>query len=100
MGHKRDEFVAMLKQQLDQWNERINALEIRARQRADEAELQADLGLAELRRRREDLKGKLQEMREASDDAWTDLRAGAERARDALEEAISKARARLEDDRT
>lgn len=97
MTNRRDEFVANLKKQLDEWNAKIDALEVRARQQAGEAEVQADRGLAELRKRREELQRKLREIREASGEAWSDLIEGAEHARDAVGAAFKRARSRYEE---
>lgn len=97
MGEKRDEFVANLKKQLDEWNAKIDELEIRAKRGRDEAEVQADLGLAELRDRRDEMQRKLREIREAGENVSADLRRNVERARDELVGAFTRARARYEE---
>ncbi|MEX0600395.1 MAG: hypothetical protein WD423_12065 [Rhodothermales bacterium] len=97
MAMNRDEFVEKLKQQIDEWNEKIDRLEQRVREGRAEAEGTTDERLVDLRRRRDDLRARLRELQSASEEAWSDLKTGIERARKELGDAFARARSHYED---
>ncbi|MBI1179272.1 MAG: hypothetical protein GC201_01860 [Alphaproteobacteria bacterium] len=91
----RDAYVEKLKAQFDQWNDQIDDLETRLRKASTEARSQIESQMAILRARRDETRARLEELRRASEDAWGDLRAGLEKARDDLAEALRTAASRL-----
>lgn len=87
----RDAYVEKLKAQLDQWNADIDKLEAKGRELQADAQVSYNKKLEDLRTRRDEAAGKLEEIQSASEHAWEDLKAGTEMAWDSLSEAVSSA---------
>jgi predicted translin family RNA/ssDNA-binding protein len=88
----RDEYVAMLKAQIDQWNAQMakwdglsEEMKNRYLQQLDELQVRRDEALAELRR-----------IQSASADAWSQMTHGAETAFKEMREAFERARKAFE----
>jgi predicted nucleic acid-binding Zn-ribbon protein len=90
----RDEFVAKMKQQLDEFNRRLDVLEKRGAEYNREVRERYEMRMGDLRRRRNDMAQRLEEINRAGDKAWEDLKSGATSAwnalQDGLKEALSK----------
>lgn len=88
MSEKRDQYVEALKTKLDEWNREIDALSAKA------DEVKADLGekyreeVAELRRKWAAADEKLDELRRSGEDAWEDMKDGAEEVWDTLGRSV------------
>jgi predicted nucleic acid-binding Zn-ribbon protein len=91
----RDQYVETLKAQLDKWNAEISALEERSAQARADIKAQYEKQLAGLHTRQSEAKTQLDAFRHASEDAWSELRAGMEKAWADLGEAVKAASARL-----
>lgn len=91
----RDDYVRKMHVLLDKWNAEIDDLENRAE--LAEANLRDSYReqVAHLRARQQDAHAKLAAVRDASESAWEDLKAGLELARDAVGEAVESARTRF-----
>lgn len=91
----RDDYVRKMHVLLDKWNAEIDDLESRAE--LAEANLRDGYReqIAHLRARQQDARARLAAVRDASESAWEDLKAGLELARDAVGEAVESARARF-----
>lgn len=89
----RDEYVAKMKVQLDEWNTEIDAMEARSEQvKADvRAEFQAQL--VALRAQRDKGENKLEELKSASDGAWDRVKTEAENLWDAFRDSAVAFRA-------
>lgn len=85
---KKDEYVARMKQQLDDWSAEIDDLEAKAHAAKDQVKekYQEQLGL--LRAKREEGEIKLQEMRAATDSSWEKAKGEAENVWDALKAGL------------
>ena len=95
----RDEYVAKLKKQLDQWNAEISAWEGKARQAGSGMKAEADRHLNALRQSRDEAMESMRRMQSASGDAWKDLVSGADEAAKRLREAFDRARAHFKKER-
>jgi len=89
MGEKRDVYVSKLKNQLDEWNATIDRMEEAAKVAKLDAEVEYRNRLAKLRARRDELRQKISEIQEASEEAW------AEKAQQELKIAFDDARQRF-----
>ncbi len=91
MATKREEYIAKLKTQLDQWNAEMAKWESQA------AEAQANMGaeyekqLAAIRQHQDQVAGQLRKVQAASGDAWMELQRGADEAWAAMRKAFEKA---------
>lgn len=93
---RRDEYVRKLKLQLDEWNDRIDALEERLEDAQAGARKRYQEQRDSLMARRREAEEKLKEIQEASGNAWEELREGADRAWAQLKDAVNRARAEFE----
>ena len=87
----RDEYVAKLKAQLDQWNAEIAKWEAKARAAQAEMRLDAEKQLDAYRRQRDEAVEHMRKMQAASGEAWRDLMHGAEDAWAKVREAFERA---------
>lgn len=91
----RDAYVEKLKSQLDAWNAEVDALEGRARKAQAEAQGLYQAQIEALRAKSEQAKLQLDLLRRASEDAWSEMRAGMEKAWDDMGEAVKAAASRF-----
>lgn len=87
----RDDYVQKMHALLDQLNAEIDALT----RRAENAGADVRDELAELRAKQGEARTRLDSLRDAGGEAWQDLKAGVELARDAVGEALESARSRF-----
>lgn len=87
----RDEYVAKLKAQLDQWNAEIAKWEAKAREAQAEMRIDAERQLEAYKRQRDEGIEHMRKMQAASGDAWRDLLHGAEDAWARMREAFERA---------
>jgi len=73
----REEFVKNLKSKIDDWNKEIERLEARGELETEKAKLELKEKLVELKEKRQKATGKLDEIENASSDAWENLKIGA-----------------------
>ena len=77
---EKDAYVQKLKAQLDGWNAEVDKLEALAAQASGDARIFYEQQMKSLRRQRADAKASLAELQGAGDDAWHQLKEGADRA--------------------
>jgi len=88
----RDEFVAQMQAKLDEWNAEIEELEAKARKQKAQATADYHARIAELKDKRDEAAKKLKEVQNASDDAWEELKTGAERIWDDVKQTYEETR--------
>ena len=86
----RDEFVAQMQTKLSEWNDQIREFEIKSRAAEIEARQRYHVQIAELRSKRDRAVRKLREIQNASDDAWEELRNGAQEIWNDVNETVRK----------
>jgi lipid II:glycine glycyltransferase (peptidoglycan interpeptide bridge formation enzyme) len=92
----RDEYVAKLKKQLDQWNADIATWESKAKVAQVDTKKRYERELEDLRAQREKAMYNLRLIQDASSLAWSDFTHGADEAWGKMREAIAKARKHFE----
>jgi cell division protein FtsB len=85
----RDEFVESLKQQLDELNAEVDELEAKMNDARDDARKQYEEKLAQARAEGTRARQKLEEVRDAGEDSWEDLKGEAEHAWKALRNSVN-----------
>lgn len=88
----RDEYVAKLKSQLDQWNVETAKWEEKARTAQADMKVEYEKQLAGLSARREEAMYQMRLLQGASTEAWKDMMTGADAAWKQMREAFAKAR--------
>jgi uncharacterized coiled-coil DUF342 family protein len=89
---QRKEYVAKMKAKLDEWNAEIEELEARARKAGARAEKHYWDRIADLKNKRDGGRKKLDEIRDATDDAWETLQSGAEIMWSEMKSTLKQAR--------
>lgn len=92
---QKQAYEKKLRAQLDEWNSEIDRLKAKAESAEADAQLEYYKHIEELRTRQEAARTKLEELENASEDAWEDLKAGVESAWDDLGQAIRSAATRF-----
>ncbi|XSG84548.1 MAG: hypothetical protein ACPW60_12535 [Methylohalobius sp. ZOD2] len=88
---ERDAYVQKMKAKLDEWNAELDKLSAKAEAAEADAKLEYQDQIDELEKLRNQARQKLGEVESASDDAWEDVRQGAEAALNEMNNAISNA---------
>jgi len=84
----RDEYVAKMKAQLDQWNAELDELEAKAQKGKAQAQKQYAEQIAALRDKSKQAQGKLAELRNSASDTWENAKTEAEQMWQTLGDAI------------
>jgi chromosome segregation ATPase len=91
MATKREEYIAKLKTQLDQWNAEMAKWEGQATQAQASMRAEYERQLAAIRQRQDQAKEQLHKVQAASGDAWMELTRGADEAWASMRKAFEKA---------
>ena len=92
----RDEYVAKLKSQLDQWNADLGRWEAQAKTAKQDLKERSQKELEILKAQRELAKYNLKLLEGASATAWAELRKGADDAWERIQVALANARTHFE----
>jgi uncharacterized coiled-coil DUF342 family protein len=92
---KRDEYVARLKEKLDDWNEDIDKLEAKADHVKEDVKEKYAEEIESVKKHRDIVKEKTMELVDSSEEAWQELKTGVEAAWDKLTEAIDRAHSKF-----
>lgn len=91
----KEAYEQKLQAQLDEWGAEIDQLKAKADNAKADAQLDYYKQIEELRSMQESARNKLAELKDAGDDAWQDLKAGIDSARDSLGHALKSAASRF-----
>jgi hypothetical protein len=90
---EQEDYVGALNRQLAQWERELDALESGARGTEQTPKVRELLMLiAELRQQQAEMRARTEVLQRASDEGWSELRAGAGEAADSFKVVYSKAR--------
>ncbi|QSR34526.1 coiled coil domain-containing protein [Marinobacterium iners] len=91
----KEAYEKKLQAQLDEWSAEIDRLKAKADSQEADAQLKYYKEIEELRSLQAAANDKLVELKDSSDDAWEDLKAGVDSARDSLGHALRSAASRF-----
>lgn len=91
----KDAYKKKLEAQLDEWDAKIDVLKAKANKADASARLEYQETIEDLKKKRAVARDKLQELREASGEAWKDLKQGLEQIWSDLGAAIKSATSRF-----
>jgi SMC interacting uncharacterized protein involved in chromosome segregation len=91
----KEAYEKKLQSKLNEWRAEIDKLKAKAEAAEADAQLEYYRKIDELRTMQEAASKKLDELRDASDDAWEDLKSGIDSAWDALSSSIKSANSRF-----
>ena len=86
----RDAYVSKMKQRLDKWNAKMDALEAKAHKANADTKVKYQEQLIALRAQRQEGEKKLEEIKSASEDSWEHLKAEAENIRKAFKDSVNQ----------
>ena len=92
---QKDAYEKKIQAKLDEVSAEIERLQAKAREAEADAEIAYNKQIDELRKKHEELKNKLDEVMHAGEDAWKDIKAGAELAYESLSDALKSATSRF-----
>jgi hypothetical protein len=84
----RDEYVAKMQGQLDQWSAEMDALEAKAQKTQADAKVKYQEQLVALRAKRQEGKEKLEAIKSATEDSWEQLKAETENIWEAFKDSV------------
>jgi uncharacterized protein YicC (UPF0701 family) len=88
---KRDAYVDKVKAKLDEWNAEIDKLNAKARAAEASSRVEYDEQIERLKKHRSDVQRELEDLQQASRDAWGDFQKGVESAWDSMDKAVRDA---------
>jgi chromosome segregation ATPase len=91
----KDEYVAKLKAQLDEWQEDMERLKDKAEAASDDAKVKIHEQIAELRAKWDEGHAKRQELLDAADEKWDAIKDEAEEKWDELKVAVKDSIAKI-----
>src|SRR4030042_6473112 len=92
---RKDEYVAKMKKQLDDWSTDIDELQVKASLAKAELKAKYEEQIAGLRRKRQEGDSKLNAIKAAADDSWEHLKGETERTWGALKAAVNEFKSRM-----
>ncbi len=88
----REETVENLKLKLDEWNTKIEELEVQAKLAEMQNREKFESEITRMKQKRDEIRDRLEKLPESGEKAFEELRGGAEQAWDALSDAYQKAK--------
>jgi uncharacterized coiled-coil DUF342 family protein len=88
----REEYIDKLAAQLKEWSAKIDELETKARTAKENAKIEYETHVSELKKKRDTATHKLQELKNSSSEAWEVMKAGTEAAWVELKKAMTDAK--------
>jgi hypothetical protein len=95
MGEERDAYVEKMKARIDEWNDEIDKLQAQADQAQADIRTTYLKHLIQLKSKRQVLKEKMDELHQAGEGAWEDMKKGVEMAQEILSESLHAAKSRF-----
>jgi len=94
MSNRKNAAIDKFNARMEQAEARIDMLKAKAEEADADARLRLNEEIDDIRSRKDSLKKKMHELQTASDEAWQDLKAGAEAGWRALSNAVDRATSR------
>ena len=91
----KEAYIQKLHAKIDEWNADIDKLRAKADQAEADAKIEYQKQIEALIDKRDDVEKKVSEIGRSGEDAWQDLKAGIDRAWEAMNEAIKSATSRF-----
>jgi len=95
MGEKRDAYVEKMKAKIDEWNTEIDQFQVKAGQAKADIQIQYEKQIEELKAKRQELQGKIEELQKAGETAWEDMKLGLDAAWHSMGESVKSAKSRF-----
>ena len=90
-AQKRDEYQKLMEAKISEWSARIGDLEAAAKKAKAGTQEEAKKKIEDLKQKKAELEQKLGELKQSSAGAWNDVKAGLEKASEAVKKAYEQA---------
>jgi chromosome segregation ATPase len=97
MTEDRDQYIAELREKLEEWNMGLDELQSRVDRAEAEAESRYRVKIDRLRRELDSTRQRMASLEPGGPEQWEEFQEGMEEARELLEEGLEEARRELED---
>ena len=91
----KEAYIQKLHAKIDEWNADIDKLKAKADQVEADSKIEYQKQIKILKSKRDEIEKKVSEISRSGEQAWEDLKAGVDLAREAMSEAIKSATSRL-----
>lgn len=91
----KEAYIQKLHAKIDEWNADIDKLKAKADQVEADAKIEYQKQIETLKTKSNEIERKVTEISRSSEDAWQDLKAGIDLAREAMNQAIRSATSRF-----
>jgi predicted nucleic acid-binding Zn-ribbon protein len=91
----KEAYVQKLHAKIDEWNADFDRLKAKADQVEADSRIEYQKQIQALKSKRDDIEKKVSEISRSGEDAWEDLKAGADLAWEAMSEALKSATSRF-----
>ncbi|MEX0924161.1 MAG: hypothetical protein WDZ84_15450 [Rhodovibrionaceae bacterium] len=91
----QDVYIKRLQVQMEEWENEIERLRIKADKASADAQIEYRKQLEELRKRQDEMQAQYEKLNRAGNDAWSDVRDGADKAWMEFDAAIKRALTRF-----
>lgn len=93
--NSKEAYIQKLHAKIDEWNADIDRLKAKADQVEADSKIEYQKQIEALKNNRDDIEKKISEISRSGENAWEDLKAGIDLAREAMSEAIKSATSRF-----
>lgn len=91
----KEAYKQKIRAQLDEWRADADKLKARMKKKQADSEIDYSKYINELKEKQQKARTKLEQLEDAGEDAWEDIKAGLEKATDELKQSYQKARAKF-----
>jgi hypothetical protein len=91
----KEEFRKIIEAQLGEWQTEFDELKVKAALAKADARDEIERRMADLQRRKQEVRLNLDDLRDKGGDAWQSMKEGLERATDELKKAFDEARSKM-----
>lgn len=91
---ERNQYIEKVRARIAQWDAEIDRMKAKADEAEADARIEYEKQMREMQARRDEGVDRLEMLREASDEAWKDVRSGFDRAWDEISGAFDRAMSR------
>ena len=91
----KDAYVEKVQARLNAWDSEIEGLKAKTNEASADAKIAFEKQILELKEQQKNAQEKLDEVRQSSDDAWSDMKVGVESAWMSLQSAVESASKRF-----
>lgn len=92
----RKQYIDKMAAQLKEWDDKIQKLQAKADKAKADARTEYQKEMQQLQQKRTEARDKLQQLQQAGDEAWEELKTGAEKSWNDLKSAFENAKAKFE----